>query len=58
MSRVMDDEDMDDDHHNKPNEAYSKKVKTQEIMLTQEDVSIDSLEEEGKGDHHMMGRPT
>lgn len=34
MSRVMDDEDMDDDHHNKPNEAYSKKVKTQEIMLT------------------------
>ena len=57
MSRVIDDEDMDDDHHNKPNDAHSKKVKTHEILLTQEDVSIDSLEEEDKGGHHMLARP-
>ena len=34
MSRVIDDEEIDDDHHNKPNEAHNTKVKTHEILLT------------------------
>ena len=34
MSRVIDDEEIDDDHHNKPNEPQSTKVKTREILLT------------------------
>ena len=58
MSRVIDDEEIDDDHHNKPNEAHNTKVKTHEILLTQEDRSVDSLEEEVKVSHTILARPT
>lgn len=58
MSRVLDDEEIADDHHNKPIEVQSIKVKTHEILLTQEDESLGSLEEEENGGHNMLTRPS
>ena len=54
MSRVID-EEINDDHHNKPKVLQSKKVKTREIVVTQEDPT--SIMDEEDYDGHQMTRP-